>query len=992
MYYFDLGANALVIPGNAAWNAAVSEMATDITTPPDAVSNQQAMDELVSLQAQRFHRQPDPTGMAGPLFDAVITQLRNINAPETQIQALIADINTRVQQADSQPVAPTAPMIAPPPPPHRSPLVGPSLSGYASSPVPVVGPPPPQYYAAPAPGPIPVVGPPPPQYYAAPAPGPIPVVGPPPPQYYAAPAPPPAVHHRRHRANPMISSQFVPIRKAQRTVRRGRGIPFFDLRANALVIPGNAVWNNTVSRLVQNLTTPPDNNSNVIAFENMASLQEQKMTGPAGNLAQQLFDAVINGMRGLPVPESQIQALIADINNTIRMSLSSPHGVEGMSAQQLVDSADNHFKQRANNLAKKLVNQNPRAIGELEKVKRDAASGDWSSRQILQYLKAALTLLNVSPNVINQATMSGEDVEREVASLIKRADHGDQNAMAMLEGVRAAAMAGNPLAKKAFNAALIQFQGDPNWDPMGDFSGDPNWDPMGDFSGDFGASRRAAHPVHHAPVHHTPPRVVRGVVHKMPHPVHRAPFKASTAHKKLAHVLAHPAAQQLGQQGGGSSGGGSGNGGGNGNADSSGDSSQDSSQDSSGDSSQQQQPQTPLDKLIAAAQAGDQSARDELDRFMHAEMNGDQRAASLMHAVRAKTVHSQKGKKARAVGMSHDIPLTTKRISAMAGDFGVEYGPSGTQCFWDGFKNPLAKIPANTSPDIARCFSQGQVAALARDFQAARVPGASITNIFGPSMGWEMGEMSNLTTGNFGATAIERKKRGAKHHGDGDEDTDIDYFDDMYARDSGLGRFGDEGQINAAEAGDPYFAQQQLARGDYGQIDVNQGAFRLKVEERNRLADRLDDCNQKIANLRGQLPPPPIVRIVVHVGIPEFSAEGQINAAQAGDPYFAQDQIGAGNVATIEVNQTAFRKLVASVEFLKRQISEAMNTIANLMAQGVTGIVTAPPPTLDVSMQPVLANPLTGGNDVHANPMTGGLRGGVQPDPMTGGASLYQLD
>ena len=61
--------------------------------------------------------------------------------------------------------------------------------------------------------------------------------------------------------------------------------------------------------------------------------------------------------------------------------------------------------------------------------------------------------------------------------------------------------------------------------------------------------------------------------------------------------------------------------------------------------------------------------------------------------------------------------------------------------------------------------------------------------------------------------------------------------------------FGDEGQINAAQMGDAGFARHQIATGDTRQIEVNRGAFRNLVGQRNLLRTDLTVDQRKLAHL-----------------------------------------------------------------------------------------------------------------------------------------------
>jgi hypothetical protein len=58
-------------------------------------------------------------------------------------------------------------------------------------------------------------------------------------------------------------------------------------------------------------------------------------------------------------------------------------------------------------------------------------------------------------------------------------------------------------------------------------------------------------------------------------------------------------------------------------------------------------------------------------------------------------------------------------------------------------------------------------------------------------------------------------------------------------------------------------------------------------------------------------------------GVSSFGAEGQINAAQMGDPNFAKNEMASGHVQTIQVNQDAFRELFTQRAQLTQQLHAA---------------------------------------------------------------------
>jgi len=123
---------------------------------------------------------------------------------------------------------------------------------------------------------------------------------------------------------------------------------------------------------------------------------------------------------------------------------------------------------------------------------------------------------------------------------------------------------------------------------------------------------------------------------------------------------------------------------------------------------------------------------------------------------------------------------------------------------------------------------------------------------------------------------------------------------------------------------------------------VNRTAFMLLLQQRNKLAKELDHMLAEIAAMKQANPPPPTIIIVTSdtgddacsgdclAGMSptsdmagEMGDEGQINAAQMGDPYFATQQLAVGNVQQIDVNQDAFRNLFQQREILHERLNAA---------------------------------------------------------------------
>ena len=493
---------------------------------------------------------------------------------------------------------------------------------------------------------------------------------------------------------------------------------------DGLGIPGNPAWQSFIDAQVTAMTSGHPDKSLFRQWAALYAQSRQKNPTLDSSLAGQLFAAVHDGLLSAGVPLSQVdagmnmvrqQAAILFGNGAARMSGES-------NPQALVDMADNHFRQKAASLAQSILASDPRALTRLTQVRKGAQAGSWPDRQIMAYLREKLIEAGAPALMVSQATMHGEgDLEKTVEDVIRRAQQGDQNAMAMLVQVRKMALSGNPQAKQAFDHAM----------QVTSMHGDSTTD------ADMGAAAR------------------RGAARK---PAPKTPPKAAKPTKQAARifkVVSQPAAQRSNAIQGarvtsstqrptrGSRPAGQGQGGGS--SDGSGDSSgadQGSQYDNSGDSSGDGQfsgTKTPIDRLIKAAQAGNDSAVKEIARIRKAEDAGDQRAMGLMQAIRGKTSHTQKGKQARAVGMSHGKPLTRARVAAIAGDFGAEYGNAGAQFFWRGVANPNTPIPSNASPEIANILSTGQCVGMARNLQAARVPGGSLSAV-NAMMGWENGE------------------------------------------------------------------------------------------------------------------------------------------------------------------------------------------------------------------------------------------------------------
>ena len=70
--------------------------------------------------------------------------------------------------------------------------------------------------------------------------------------------------------------------------------------------------------------------------------------------------------------------------------------------------------------------------------------------------------------------------------------------------------------------------------------------------------------------------------------------------------------------------------------------------------------------------------------------------------------------------------------------------------------------------------------------------------------------------------------------------------DELQSEFAGFG-FGADGQNAAAEAGDPYFAQRQMAAGQTAMIDVNRAAFQNLVGQRNEDVARLSQLQNLAA-------------------------------------------------------------------------------------------------------------------------------------------------
>lgn len=73
---------------------------------------------------------------------------------------------------------------------------------------------------------------------------------------------------------------------------------------------------------------------------------------------------------------------------------------------------------------------------------------------------------------------------------------------------------------------------------------------------------------------------------------------------------------------------------------------------------------------------------------------------------------------------------------------------------------------------------------------------------------------------------------------------------------------GAEGQITAAEAGDPYFASQQMERGQTGEIHVNRDAFIDLLGQRNQKAKELDAIKHEISQIKHVMDDQPTVILI----------------------------------------------------------------------------------------------------------------------------------
>ena len=512
--------------------------------------------------------------------------------------------------------------------------------------------------------------------------------------------------------------------------------------------------------------------------------------------------------------------------------------------QSLVEKADQIFQSKGLALAKGLLTDDPRTLSRLAQVRQGAQSGDWANRQIMAYAREALLEAGAPALLVSQATMHGE---------------GDMERAVEATITRANAHDQNAMAmldqvRRQALRGVPEAQAAYNHALQIVTSGKLS-------SGDM--SPLAS-------------RVSQGDLRGATMGAEKRPTRQNVRHAQIAtHAArAHHPIHTLPGGGSGTGGGGS----------------------------------TPIDRLIAAAKAGDPVAIRELNRIMAAETRGDQRATSLMRAIRHKATNSPQGKKARAVALSHGKPLTRKRIAKMAGDFGYEYGPTGANLFLKGVAQPMSPVPSTIDPEVANCITTGQCVGMARNLQAVRVPGANLSSI-SPLMGWEQGEAST-TRATMGTC------------------------------------WGDEGQITAAQAGDTGFARHEIARGDIAQIQVNRTAFMDLLKQRNQLAKNLDNMLAEIADMKQVARLPPTIIIITSdtgddgtgtgdflVGMSAAEAaspvagdigdEGQITAAQMGDPNFATQQLATGNIQQIDVNRDAFQNLFQQREVLTQKLAAA---------------------------------------------------------------------
>ncbi len=150
-------------------------------------------------------------------------------------------------------------------------------------------------------------------------------------------------------------------------------------------------------------------------------------------------------------------------------------------------------------------------------------------------------------------------------------------------------------------------------------------------------------------------------------------------------------------------------------------------------------------------------------------------------------------------------------------------------------------------------------------------------------------------------------------------------------------------------------------------ILVNAAAFKNVLKQRNRLARTLDILRWKIAQVRRSTLPTPMIQYVIEVTPTvmasnvsgEFGWEGQINAAEAGDPFqFAEKQIAKGQTEQIPVNRDSFQRVIRERDTLLKLVPAAERLLASLEAQAGQRAPGRPAPTLSVALESHLGGPM----------------------------------
>jgi hypothetical protein len=312
------------------------------------------------------------------------------------------------------------------------------------------------------------------------------------------------------------------------------------------------------------------------------------------------------------------------------------------------------------------------------------------------------------------------DLIARAPSIVRMAREGDQNSLAIIDQTQIMAKSGDRGAKAIYDAMRAYIRGEG--------------------SVEIGASRKRA-PAKRLPTHaHTSSRakVAPKAQAQTFHEVYRkagtsvlAPTGKSSAKKPHKHNQNQNQANQ--GSGSGDSGGGDSGGGDSGGGDSGGDYGSDDT-----DTTDDTDSLDPVSQTASLAGEGDRKALGTVQAIFADAHRGDPRARSLAESIQEYTRSARlkgKGAVATVVGLANGLPLSNRRVSQMAAQFGHE---GLRRAFIAGFNQPHASLPELT-PEQEKCVRLGQCVGIARNLQVARQQRSRLSSLH-PLIGWEAGE------------------------------------------------------------------------------------------------------------------------------------------------------------------------------------------------------------------------------------------------------------